>query len=143
MQLLQLKPYGLKLRIRAVERLATMPSSTWDVFDVGKHTVRLLTLEPEPVKSAASSPSPPRSPSSPLKPLLVAAPSEVGDFPVLVLLHGYLLNNSFYTQLIQHRASHGFIVVAPQVIYLLIDQSITQHESLFWLMIDTLLVYIF
>ena len=92
-----------------------MPSSICSVFDVGRHTVRLLNLDPEPVKCSTASLSPP-SLLPPPKPLLVAAPCEEGEFPVLVLLHGYLLNNSFYSQLIQHLASHGFIVVAPQVI---------------------------
>ncbi|XP_062161714.1 chlorophyllase-2-like isoform X4 [Alnus glutinosa] len=42
-------------------------------------------------------------------------PSEAGEFPLLVFVHGYLLSNSFYSQLIQHIASHGFIVIAPKL----------------------------
>ncbi|OQU91749.1 hypothetical protein SORBI_3001G243300, partial [Sorghum bicolor] len=51
----------------------------------------------------------------PPKPLLVAAPREAGEYPVLLFLHGYLAVNSFYSQLFQHVASHGFIVVGPQL----------------------------
>ncbi|KAG9129727.1 hypothetical protein Leryth_015436 [Lithospermum erythrorhizon] len=51
----------------------------------------------------------------PPKPLLIGMPLEDGLFPVLMFLHGYLLYNSFYSQLIHHIASHGFIVVAPQL----------------------------
>ncbi|RZS18982.1 hypothetical protein BHM03_00051321 [Ensete ventricosum] len=77
------------------------------VFEDGEHKVRLLSLEP---KAATGS-----SPSPPPKPLLVAFPSEEGEYPTLVFLHGYLLYNSFYSQLLHHVASHGFIIVAPQV----------------------------
>ncbi|KAJ0917818.1 putative chlorophyllase [Helianthus annuus] len=49
------------------------------------------------------------------KPLLIFTPVEAGEFPVLVLLHGYLLNNSFYSQLSHQIASHGFILIVPQL----------------------------
>ncbi|KAL8206362.1 hypothetical protein R6Q57_009913 [Mikania cordata] len=49
------------------------------------------------------------------KPLLIFTPVEAGKFPVLVLLHGYLLHNSFYSQLSHQIASHGFIIVVPQL----------------------------
>ncbi|OIW21200.1 hypothetical protein TanjilG_30801 [Lupinus angustifolius] len=52
---------------------------------------------------------------SPPKPLLIANPVEAGLFPILLFLHGFLLENSFYSQLMQHIASHGFIVIAPQL----------------------------
>lgn len=49
------------------------------------------------------------------KPLIVALPTEEGEYPVVQFHHGYTLQNMFYTQLISHIASYGFIVVAPQV----------------------------
>ncbi|KAM0041034.1 putative chlorophyllase [Helianthus debilis subsp. tardiflorus] len=49
------------------------------------------------------------------KPLLIFTPVDAGEFPVLVLLHGYLLNNSFYSQLSHQIASHGFILIVPQL----------------------------
>lgn len=52
---------------------------------------------------------------APPKPLLIWAPLEEGEFPVLIFLHGFLLYNSFYSQLLQRISSHGFIVVAPQL----------------------------
>lgn len=77
---------------------------TTSVFDTGRYTTKLLKLESVGV------------PLPPPKPLLIATPSEPGgDFPLLLFLHGYLLYNSFYSQLLQHVASHGFIVIAPQV----------------------------
>jgi chlorophyllase len=77
-----------------------------DVFDHGRHGTSLAQ-----VQEAKTSRSPP-------KPLLVAAPCDAGEYPVVVFLHGYLANNYFYSQLLQLVASHGFIVVAPQVLTL-------------------------
>ncbi|XWS53930.1 hypothetical protein CRYUN_Cryun10bG0042400 [Craigia yunnanensis] len=54
-------------------------------------------------------------PVPPPKPLLIATPSDIGEFPLLIFLHGYLLYNYFYSQLLQQVASHGFIVIAPQL----------------------------
>ncbi|CAL9116516.1 chlorophyllase-2-like [Musa acuminata AAA Group] len=82
-------------------------SDARQVFEHGEHNVRLLSLEP---KAATGS-----SPSPPPKPLIVASPTEEGEYPTLVFLHGYLLYNSFYSQLLRHVASHGFIIVAPQL----------------------------
>lgn len=84
-------------------------TTTTDVFDFGKyHTEQPKSVEPYCCHKKSTIPNPPP------KPLLVAMPSDAGEYPLLVLLHGYFLLNSFYSQLIQHIASHGFIVVAPQ-----------------------------
>ncbi|EYU41443.1 hypothetical protein MIMGU_mgv1a010077mg [Erythranthe guttata] len=84
-------------------------ASSSNVFDIGNHTTKLIKIEADNCRKNASSSSPPP------KPLLICAPSEEGVYPVLVFLHGFLLYNSFYSQLLQHVASHGFIVVAPQL----------------------------
>ncbi|CAB4261583.1 unnamed protein product [Prunus armeniaca] len=76
------------------------------VFEIGKYKVVLQRAEPETTCSTKSS----NIPVPPPKPLLIGMPCEAGEFPLLLLLHGYLLSNSFYSQLIQHIASHGFIV---------------------------------
>ncbi|KAH9555301.1 hypothetical protein CY35_08G107400 [Sphagnum magellanicum] len=55
------------------------------------------------------------SSNSPPKPLLIAAPKAEGKYPVVQFHHGFTLQNNFYSQLIAHLASHGFIVVAPQM----------------------------
>ncbi|XP_054792521.1 chlorophyllase-2-like [Prosopis cineraria] len=73
-----------------------------DVFETGNFTTQLQRVD-----SAVN--------FSPPKPLLIATPLEPGNFPLFLFLHGYLLYNSFYSQLILHIASHGFIVVAPQL----------------------------
>lgn len=87
------------------------------VFENGKYATVLQKVEPAGTCTKNSSLRFP-----PPKQLLIAMPTEGGEFPVLVLLHGYLLSNSFYSQLIHHVASHGFIVIAPQVhIHLLLQ----------------------
>ncbi|XP_022849598.1 chlorophyllase-2, chloroplastic [Olea europaea var. sylvestris] len=83
-------------------------SSSKNAFDIGNHLIKLIKIEPKISNNSGSVCFPP-------KPLLIGTPTESGVFPVVILLHGYLLYNSFYSQLIQHISSHGFIVVAPQL----------------------------
>lgn len=45
----------------------------------------------------------------------VWSPTQAGLYPVVVLQHGFLLSNQYYSQMIAQIASHGFIVVAPQM----------------------------
>lgn len=45
----------------------------------------------------------------------VWSPTQPGLYAVVVLQHGFLLSNTYYSQLIAQIASHGFIVVAPQM----------------------------
>jgi chlorophyllase len=47
--------------------------------------------------------------------LWVAVPTVEGKFPVVQFQHGFDVTNSCYSRLIEHVASYGFIVVAPQV----------------------------
>lgn len=81
-----------------------------NVFEIGKFNAVL-----EKVESAGCCSSGRFLPAPPPKPLLIGRPSDAGEFPVLLLIHGYLLYNTFYSQLIHHIASHGFIVIAPQL----------------------------
>ncbi|XP_048236111.1 chlorophyllase-1-like [Ricinus communis] len=55
------------------------------------------------------------APGSPPKPLLLARPTVAGKYPVILFIHGTCLLNSFYSDVLVHVASHGFIVVAPQI----------------------------
>ncbi|KAI6683611.1 hypothetical protein NL676_029524 [Syzygium grande] len=81
-------------------------TTTTDVFQPGKYETVLKTVGTS--SSDLANPPP--------KPLLIGAPAEAAEeFPVMVLLHGFVMVNSFYSQLIQHVSSHGFIVVAPQL----------------------------
>ncbi|POO02095.1 Chlorophyllase [Trema orientale] len=89
------------------------PFTCSNVFESGKHATKVQIVEA--AGGGTTSESEVRVP--PPKPLLIATPlpPQEGEFPLLVFSHGYLLYNSFYSQLIQHVASHGFIVVAPQL----------------------------
>ncbi|KAF6141196.1 hypothetical protein GIB67_018286 [Kingdonia uniflora] len=90
-----------------------MPSSTSkSVFEDGKYVVSLLQIDSKTCGSCTYSQS---DKLPPPKPLLVATPLANGKYPLLIFLHGYLLLNSFYSQLIQHIASYGYIVIAPQL----------------------------
>ncbi|KAL3749035.1 hypothetical protein ACJRO7_010171 [Eucalyptus globulus] len=81
-------------------------TATTDVFLSGKYKTVLISVD----TSSSSLVNPPP------KPLLIGSPAEVaGEFPVMVLLHGYMMETSFYSQLIQHVSSHGYIMVAPQL----------------------------
>lgn len=82
-----------------------------NVFEIGDYSTTLITVEQKTCSRNNN------NASTPPKPLLICSPLEEGVFPVLLFLHGYLLYNSFYSHLLQHIASHGFIVVAPQVTY--------------------------
>jgi len=47
--------------------------------------------------------------------LVIHAPAEDGRYAVVVFDHGFLLSNAYYEQMLDHMASHGFVVVAPQL----------------------------
>ncbi len=49
------------------------------------------------------------------KPLLVYTPESPGSYAVVVLQHGFMIRNECYGELMQHLASQGFVVVAPQM----------------------------
>ncbi|KAK1685884.1 hypothetical protein QYE76_046732 [Lolium multiflorum] len=85
-------------------------ASAGDVFDHGRHGTSLAQVQEAKTTRCSRA-----SVAGPPKPLLVAAPCDAGEYPVVVFLHGYLANNYFYSQLLQHVASHGFIVIGPQL----------------------------
>ncbi|CAN0857156.1 CLH2 [Linum grandiflorum] len=90
-------------------------STSTDVFHSGRYKTHLQSVEPSSAPCCKTKPNKPTSYPPPPKPLLIASPAQAGEFPILLFLHGYLLCNTFYSQLILHVASHGFIVIAPQV----------------------------
>lgn len=61
------------------------------------------------------------------KALLIAVPRAADKFPVVVLQHGFCMYPQFYSQLMQHVASHGYIVVAPKM-YTMFEPSDTPTE---------------
>ncbi|KAM6545516.1 hypothetical protein CsatB_026252 [Cannabis sativa] len=91
----------------------TTSTATSNIFSSGDYATKVQMVE--------AGTSFHEVPIPPPKPLLIAMPmplpsqSQDGEFPLLVFSHGFLLYNSFYSQLLRHVASHGFIVVAPQL----------------------------
>jgi hypothetical protein len=101
------------------------------VFEEGPRSVRMFRVDPlpasscsgrnkedhdhDPMKKGTTSIMKDGKSISPIKTLLIAAPEDAGHYPVLLLYHGFLLRNHHYSQLLQHVASHGFILLAPQV----------------------------
>ncbi|KAL5712441.1 chlorophyllase [Ranunculus cassubicifolius] len=77
---------------------------TTSVFKTGSYAVHEQTVDPS-------------NPSNfpPPKQLLIISPTSKGEYPVIVFLHGFSLNNYFYKQLLTHIASHGYIAIAPQL----------------------------
>ncbi|KAM1171923.1 hypothetical protein ACFXTH_022227 [Malus domestica] len=115
---------------------SSIARSGTNVFEIVKYNVVLQTVEAarrsacsSKTKSSSSILPPPNNPPPP-KPLLIGMPCETtGEFPVLLLLHGYLLSNSFYSQLINHIASHGYIVTAPQLYTIVRPDSSDEIKS--------------
>lgn len=73
-----------------------------DVFAVGPYTVTPFSAE------AGDAPLAPNA-------AVVFAPDTDAPVPLVILQHGFLLSNALYSELATHIASHGFLVVAPQM----------------------------
>ncbi|KAK4492402.1 hypothetical protein RD792_003207 [Penstemon davidsonii] len=73
-----------------------------DVFETGSYDITSITV----TTSHASKP--------PVE-LFIIAPTTNGTYPVLLFCHGFYLTNTWYSSLLQHIASHGYIIVAPMV----------------------------
>ncbi|KAG5009425.1 hypothetical protein AAZX31_07G092100 [Glycine max] len=77
--------------------------ATTDVFQKGDIHWKQFNVE----TSTAS--------SSPPKPLLIFTPTVPGLYPVILFCHGFCIRTSYYSKLLAHIVSHGFILVAPQL----------------------------
>ncbi|KAG4188773.1 hypothetical protein ERO13_A08G187200v2 [Gossypium hirsutum] len=101
--------------------LKTKPGSSrvLPVFLAGKYQTQTISVD-------SSSSSTTQSP--PPKPLLIVTPSGKGTYPVILFFHGFMLRNIFYTDLLNHISSHGFILVAPQL-YRVPPKGIREVES--------------
>lgn len=66
------------------------------------------TLETESYDIEAAEDGPPVA-------LRVFAPVSAGNYPLVQFQHGFLLSKDWYGEILGHLASHGFVVVAPQM----------------------------
>lgn len=48
-------------------------------------------------------------------PMVVFYPDDDGSYPLVVFQHGFLMANTYYSDVLSHVASHGFVVAAPQM----------------------------
>ncbi|KAJ4957313.1 hypothetical protein NE237_014096 [Protea cynaroides] len=94
-------------------------TTTTSVFVTGKYEVEKKT-----VNSGATTIT-----SPPPKSLLIFTPVKEGTYPVLLFLHGFALYNSFYSELLKHIASHGYIAIAPQL-YNPLRMTTTGYEEI-------------
>ncbi|CAN6177816.1 unnamed protein product [Urochloa humidicola] len=76
-------------------------TATISIFLPGQLSVEVITLDHD------TDPAPPI-------PILIASPKDAGIYPVVMFLHGFLLQNYVYKQVLKHIASFGFIMIAPQ-----------------------------
>ncbi|XP_010477190.1 PREDICTED: chlorophyllase-1-like [Camelina sativa] len=53
--------------------------------------------------------------TAPPKPVIIISPTVAGTYPVVLFFHGFYLHNYFYSDLLNHVSSHGYILVAPQL----------------------------
>jgi chlorophyllase len=81
-----------------------LEAANTSVFQPGKLAVEAIQVDHNVVPTPAI-------------PVMIVAPKDAGTYPVTMLLHGFFLHNHFYEQLLRHVASHGHIMVAPQVSY--------------------------
>jgi chlorophyllase len=93
---------SLLLLLSHAEEITELEAQSIEVFKEGPYSVGRLDIPPWG--------------EDPLKPLLVAVPTAKGVYPVVMFLHAYFpVKNYFYWQMLEHVASHGYIVVAPQM----------------------------
>jgi len=72
-----------------------------DPYQAGPLSVR--TIDVEPCEQGAP------------RPLRIVAPEQPGTYAVIQLQHAFFGLNTWYDTIMQHLASHGFVVVAPQM----------------------------
>ncbi|KAL2557187.1 Chlorophyllase-1 [Forsythia ovata] len=91
-----------------LESKNALATSTISVFDQGSVKVKQCTIKTS-------------HPSSPPTELFIVAPVVENTYPVLLFCHGFCIDHTLYSQLLEHISSHGYIVVAPQLYRFMFD----------------------
>lgn len=66
--------------------------------------------------------------AAPPETLLLVSPTTIGVYPIILFVPSALVQNTDYSQLLEHIASHGYIVVAPQTWSLIIPSQANEIE---------------
>ncbi|XP_070005802.1 chlorophyllase-1-like [Nicotiana sylvestris] len=96
------------------EKPLSLYNGSLSVFRLGDLAVKITKVKKGSLNNDNLSP-----PTS----LLVVSPIIPGTYPVLLFFHGFVLKPIWYKSLLQHISSHGYIVVAPQVLIFIIPTS--------------------
>ena len=72
-----------------------------DPYDAGPLTIKTINV------TSGQSGAP--------KAMQIHHPQEAGEYAVVAFQHGFLVSGTWYSDMLKHVASHGFIVVAPQM----------------------------
>lgn len=86
-----------------------------DVFEKGDYETDHITVKASKGKNAKASKGKTVKEASLPVDVFIVTPTEKGTYPVLLFCHGWKMTNEWYSDLFDHIASHGYIIVAPQV----------------------------
>ncbi|KAL1207779.1 Chlorophyllase-1 [Cardamine amara subsp. amara] len=93
----------------AIDYTPTFSSAeTPTAFEIGSLPTTVITTDPSENDLTA-----------PPKPVKITSPTVAGTYPVVLFFHGFYLRNYYYSDVLNHVASHGYILVAPQLCKLL------------------------
>lgn len=99
-------------------------AATVDIYAPGPHTV----LQKDVAENADGN----------AQAVRIFYPAEAGTYPYINFVHGFQLKNIYYDQILTQLASHGFIIVSPQLKQSLIggDNSIVEADKILALIAD-------
>lgn len=87
-----------------------------DVFEKGEYETGHITVTASKAKNAKALRGRGKTVKASLPvDVFIVTPTTKGTYPVLLFCHGWKMTNEWYSDLFDHIASHGYIIVAPQV----------------------------
>ncbi|KAH6758135.1 hypothetical protein C2S52_022983 [Perilla frutescens var. hirtella] len=93
-------------------------AATSDVFEKGKYETGQFTVKASKDKKVKS--------SLPVD-VFIVTPTAKGTYPVLLFCPGWKMKNDWYSDMFRHIASHGYILVAPQLYGFFLEISISEE----------------
>ncbi|KAH6791114.1 hypothetical protein C2S51_006120 [Perilla frutescens var. frutescens] len=99
-------------------KIGVSEAATSDVFEKGKYETGQFTVKASKDKKVKS--------SLPVD-VFVVTPTAKGTYPVLLFCPGWKMKNDWYSDMFRHIASHGYILVAPQLYGFFLEISISEE----------------